>query len=137
MVFGVGGLRVVPCWRALYYEFINSCDYLSIYVLCGEGELGYRILTPNYAFVTFNPARTAAYTLDYGHEWYLKSEAKVYLIEYTTLRQGVSEFHSYKTDIVHTLLFMEQVLSYFRNYDLKRPPKHGQSISPPPTSFIL
>jgi len=136
MVFSVGELRVVPCWRALYYEFINLCDYLSIYVLCGEGELGYRILMPNYAFVTFNPVRTAAYTLDYGHEWYLKSEVKTHLIEYTTLRQGVSQFHGYYTDITYTLLFMEQVLSYFRNY-CKPFLEHGQSTSPPPTSFIL
>ena len=133
MVLGVGTLRVVPCWRALYHEFINSCKYLSIYVLCGEGELHYSILMPNYMFVTFNPARTASYTLDYGHEWYLKSEAKVYSIEYTTLRRGISEFHGYDTGILRTRLFMEQVLSYFRNYDYH----NNQSTSPTPTSLVF
>ena len=135
MVFGVGRLRVVPCWRALHHEFINLCDYLSIYIFCDGGELGYRILMPNYAFVTFNPARTAVYTLDYGHEWYLKSEVKTRSIEYTTLRQGVSEFYGYYTD-TYTLLFMEQVLSYFRNY-YKRFHEHGQSTSPPPASLVF
>jgi len=138
MLCRVRWLRIMdqPIHAASYYEFSNTCKRLSISVLCGKDELHYGILTPNYAFAAFNLGRTATYTLNYGREWYLKNEVKVYVkhIMYLISRPRIIEFYGLYAQIGYTrfftaYLFMNQVLSYYRN--------RKQSTSPPPTSFIL